>query len=351
MRGTKAMTKRLLIITPVVAALLACGGGRPAGPEAPAATSVRTVRVAPEPVMLTITATGALEPRAKVIVAAQQEGLVTAVRVREGDRVGAGQVLVDLDDREIRAQLAEQEAGRIEAEAQWRRSQALVADGLIAESQADTARAGFETATARVEALRTRLSFTRVTAPVDGVVTARHVEVGNLAAARAPLLELAAGSGLILRVPVSELDVVRLATGDSATVTVDALPGVEVRSHIARIFPAAEAGSRQVTVELELDEEPSGVRPGFLARATLVVERIAAGLLLPENAVLRGSETPLFVYCVEGGIARVRPVAVSARLGGRALIGSGLAPGDEVVVEGAGRLRDGAPVRVEGSGR
>ena len=327
-------------------ALVGCGGDQPAAPAAPAATAVRTLRVAPEPVELTITATGAVEPRARVIVAAQQEGLVTEVRVREGDRVAAGQVLVRLDDREIQAQLAEEEARRIEAEAQWRRSQALVADGLIAESQADTARASFETATARVTALQTRLSFTRITAPVGGVVTARLVEVGNLASARAALLEMAAGEGLVLRVPVSELDVVKLAAGDTATVTVDALPGVRIAGRIGRIFPAAEAGTRQVTVELELQDPPPAVKPGFLARATLVTERVPSGLLVPDSAVLRGSEVPLFVYVVENAAAKVRRVEVEARIAGRALIAEGLSAGDEVVIEGTARLRDGAPVRV-----
>jgi len=329
-----------------LAALAGCGGGQPAAPTAPAATAVRTLRVAPEPVELTITATGAVEPRAKVIVAAQQEGLVTEVRVREGDRVAAGQVLVRLDDREIQAQLAEEEARRIEAEAQWRRSQALVADGLIAESQADTARASFETASARVLALQTRLSFTRITAPVAGVVTARLVEVGNLAAARAALLEMAAGEGLVLRVPVSELDVVKLAADDAATVTVDALPGTRIAGRIGRIFPAAEAGTRQVTVELELQDPPPAVKPGFLARANLVTDRVPSGLLVPDSSVLRGSEVPLFVYVVEDGTARVRAVMVEARIAGRALIAEGLSEGDEVVVEGTARLRDGAPVRV-----
>ncbi|MBP1621453.1 MAG: transporter [Acidobacteria bacterium] len=294
------------------------------GPAAPTAVSVRTIRVAPEPVELSITATGAIEPRARVIVAAQQEGLVTEVRVREGDRVASGQVLVRLDDREIQAQLAEEEARRIEAEAQWRRSQALVADGLIAESQADTARAGFETASARVTALQTRLSFTRITAPVAGVITARRVEVGNLAAARVALLEMAAGDGLVLRVPVSELDVVKLAAGDAAAVTVDALPGTRIEGRIGRIFPATDAGTRQVTVELELQAPPPAVKPGFLARAILVIERMPAGLLVPDT--------------------------VGARVGGRALIARGLAAGDEVVVEGFARLRDGTPVKVLSTG-
>jgi Membrane-fusion protein len=171
------------------------------------------------------------------------------------------------------------------------------------------------------------------------------VEVGNLASARTPLVELAAGPGLLLRVPVSELEVVHLRTGDAATVKVDALPDVSMAARIARIFPAAEGTTRQVTVELSLVDPPAAVRPGFLARARMVVEKRKGVLLVPEPALQRGSETPHFVWVLDGDTARVRPVEPGERVDGRVVIRTGLAAGDEVVVEGLVRLRDGGPAR------
>lgn len=348
--GVVSMGKRTIALVVTVAAWAWACAEKPVSSPVESPVAVRTIRVRPEAVERRITATGTLEPQARVIVAAQQEGLVTAVRVREGDRVRAGETVVELDDRELQAQLAEEEARRSEAEAQWRRTAALAAEGLVSPAAADSARAAFETAAARTEAIRTRLSFTRIAAPVDGVVTARMVEVGNLAAARSPLLELAAGNGLVLRVPISELDVVRLAVGDAAVVTVDALPGVRVAGRIVRIFPAADSVSRQVTVELGLEGYPAGVRPGFLARAELVIERLAEAVMVPEQAVLRGSEVPFFVYRVVDGKAEVCAVTVGDRIAGRALIRQGLAAGDEVIVEGMARVRPGAPVTVRGEG-
>jgi len=335
------------VVVGLLLAAAGCGDGPAQKQRVEGPVPVHTLTIVPQAAEIAITATGAIEPEAKVNVSAQQEGVVTAVRVREGDTVRAGQPLIEMDDRELRASLAEAEARRVEAEAQWRRSSALVAEGLIAPSEADTARASFETAVARVDALRTRLSFTRITAPVDGTVTARNVEVGNLAVPRTPLLELAAGERLILRVPVSELDVVKLAAGERATVTVDALPAVSIPARIARIFPAATSASRQVTVELALEQVPAAVRPGFLARARLVVERLSGAILVPERAVLRGTEIPFFVYSIDGDTAVARPVEVGARIEGRALLRSGVAPGDEIVVEGMGRLRSGAKVAIQ----
>ena len=161
----------------------------------------------------------------------------------------------------------------------------------------------------------------------------------------AAFFELAAGPGLLLRVPVSELEVVHLRPGDSATVRVDALPDVSLSARIARIFPSAEGATRQVTVELSLAEPPAAVRPGFLARARMVLERRKGALLVPEAAMQRGSEVPHFVWVLDGDTARVRPVEPGERVDGRVVIRSGLAAGEEVVVEGLVRLRDGGPVR------
>ena len=317
-------------------------------PPAPddAVIEVRTIVLAGEPASRITTAVGTLEPVARVLVAAQEEGVVTAVAVREGDPVRAGEVVVELDDRQIQAELAQAEAALEEAEARWRRVQALRAQGVMAEQDVDAARAAARIADARVEALHTRLSFTRIQAPVDGVVTSRRVEVGNLASPRVPLLELAAGDGLLLRVPVSELDVVRLAEGDHAAITVDALPGIALTGRIARIYPAADSASRQVTVELRIDGAPPAVRLGFLARAHLVLEEMPESLLVPEEAVMRGAEVESYVWLVRDGSAVMQPVKVGMRLDGRALIAEGLRPGDEVVVAGISRIREGIAVAV-----
>jgi membrane fusion protein (multidrug efflux system) len=328
----------------LVLALAACSrdvGPQPRKEQKPIA--VRSIEVRGEPLEVTITAVGTVEPENRVVVTAQEAGLVTALHVREGDTVEAGDVVVELDDRELRAQLAEEKARLVEAESQWGRAEQLIADGLVTQAEADSAKATYLVSKARVEALQTRLSFARVTAPVAGVVTVRHVELGDVVAANTPVVVLAAGRR-VLRVPVSELDVVHLSPGDPAKVSVDALPGVEIPARVARIFPAADRTSRQVTVELVLENVPSQVRPGFLARAELVVSQVQDALMVPEPAVQRGSEIPQFVYVVKDGIAKVRPVTVGVRQGGRAQVVDGLAPGETVVVDGAALLKDGAMV-------
>jgi RND family efflux transporter MFP subunit len=329
--------------------LVVVGCGIQADPvqESQPTASVTTVTVRRQPVELSITAVGTLQPVARVLVASQEEGLVTAVQVREGDRVAAGALVVELDDREVVAELAEARANLDEAAAAWRRVESLHATGLASAQEMDSAVARQRVGAARVDALETRLSFTRITAPVAGVVTARSVEVGDLASPRAPLLELASGRGLLLRVPVSELDVVRLHAGDTAEVSVDALPDLALEGTIHRIFPSADSVSRQVTVELVVAETPRDVRYGFLARAHLVLERIPEAVVVPEAALQRGAGGEHFVWVVEDGRARMREVAVGHRFESRAVVAAGLVEGESVVVEGVARLRDGITVTTQ----
>jgi len=327
--------------------IVAAACGNPPAP-APTGTEPRPVRVmtvTPKTAVRTLTAVGTLEPEARVAVAGQGEGLVVDVTVREGDVVAAGELLVRLDDRELRAQLAEARAVAEEADAARRRSDSLRASGLLSEAEEDEARAAARIAAARVEVLETRLSFTRVTAPVAGTVVVRRVEVGDHAAPRSALVELAAGDGLLLRVPVSELEVVHLARGDSARITVDALPQLALDARVVRVFPSADPATRQVTVELRVDHPPPAVRIGFLARARLDLERREAALVLPEGVVQRGAEVGSFAWVAEGGVARVRPLTLGWRLDGEVVVESGLEPGDQVIVEGRAALREGVPIR------
>jgi len=339
----------MLGILLAVGTVMGCGGAAGNAPEGPTSVAVSTVAVKRQPVERTITVVGSFVPVSRVAVAAQEEGVVTAVRVREGDRVRAGEVVVELDDRELLAELDEARANLEEAASILQRAQRLHETGLASAQELDAAVARQRVSAARADALETRRSFTRIVSPVAGVVTARLVEVGDLASPRAPLLDLASGQGLLLRVPVSELDVVRLHAGDTALVSVDALPELEVVGRIERIFPAADAVSRQVTVELKVDETPLGVRYGFLARAHLVVERLPDALLVPEAVLQRGAQGEPFVWVVDQGTARMREVTVGLRFEGEAVVSSGLAEGELVVTEGIARLSEGTLVEVTSS--
>jgi len=150
---------------------------------------------------------------------------------------------------------------------------------------------------------------------------------------------------MVVRVQVSELEVVHLREGDEVTIALDAFPRRELRGRIRRVFPSADPATRLVPVEVALEGEARALaRPGFLARATFALERHDDVLLVPASAIVAngGAET---VFVVEGEIAESRRVSTGLSWLGSIEVTSGLQAGEEVVTLGNNMLRDGAAVR------
>lgn len=295
------------------------------------------------------TVSGAVEPIRRVFVNAQMSGEVIEVRAQEGDAVAAGAVLTRLDDRQLRAQLASAEAAWEVAEAAFSRAEQLRAREIITQAEYDQERTAEAAARARLEQLRTQLEYAVIRAPVDGVVTERAVEVGNIVSPQTRLFAVDDVSTMVVRVRVSELDVVHLAAGAEVEVELDAFPDTSFGGRIRRVFPAADPATRLVPVEVELRGEAVRLaRPGFLARTTFRLERRDGVVLVPVDALLsqRGSQT---LFVVKEGRAQRRTVVTGLTGEDRVEIVEAVAAGEEVVVEGQNGLRDGAAVRVVSS--
>jgi membrane fusion protein (multidrug efflux system) len=346
-----------ILVLPLVLAACSGGGtqaqgnpggrGRPGGP-----TPVAVVTVAPRDLARTITVTGPVEPIRTVSVSARTAGTLLTVKVEEGDRVTAGQLLAELDAREITAQLEHAKAVLANAENSYKRAQDLHGDDLIAESELDAARSSHDMAQADVELWSTRLAFCRITSPVNGVVTRKLVEEGNSVSSGDELFTIADDTVLVVRVQVSELDVVHLKPGLSVSLRLDAYPGREIGGHVRRIFPAADPASRLVPVEVQLDPRPPGVvaRPGFLARVEFALDRRDGVLAVPASAI-GTSAAGSYVYVVQADTLVRRSVETGRTAAGWIEVTQGLAPGVTVVSSGQVNLRQGAPVRItSGSG-
>lgn len=310
-------------------------------------TPVAAFEVGPRDLVRTVSVTGPVEPIRSVAVNAMAAGTVQRVLVEEGDRVRADQLLAELDDREVAAQLQRAEALLARAEADFKRATELRARELTSDAELETARSAFATAQADAELWRTRLSFTRISAPAAGVVTAKHVERGGSVSANEQMFEIAEDAQLVVRVQISELDVVRLERGREVGVLLDAYPGRSLTGRIRRIFPSADAMSRLVPVEVVLGPAPEGVvpRPGFLARVEFPIERREDVVAVPAGAV-GVSNGASFVYVIDADTLVVRPVETGMTAAGWVEVTGGLAAGDRVVSSGHANLRPGAAVRI-----
>lgn len=317
-------------------------GGRTALP-----TPVAVVQVQPQDLARTVTVTGPIEPIRRVVVSAQTSGTVLRVLAEEGVRVRSGDLLAELDGREVSAQLGRAQAVLANAKTVYERAQQLQANDLTTPADLEAVRSAFEIAKADVELWRTRVAFCSISAPISGVVIGKEVERGSKVSSDDPMFEIADDSLLVVRVRVSELDVVHLRPTRHASLQLDAYPGVQLSGQIRRIFPSADAASRLVPVEVVLAKPPRGVdaRPGFLARVEFKLDEKRDVLAIPAAAVgVSNGET--FVYVVSADTLVRRPVVTGIAASGWIEIQDGLERGERVVSSGHLNLREGAAVRI-----
>lgn len=324
-------------------------GGRSPGPGGPGAAEERIVPVETATVTLSslsrnVTISGVVEPLRTVGVNSQLSSTVLFVGAEEGDRVGGGQILARLEAAELQAAVASAEASHEVAQAAWERARQLYEEQIITLAEYERDRAAAAATEATLEQLRTRLGYATIRSPLTGVVLEKDVEAGDLVAPQQQLFRVADISTLVVRVGVSELDVVQLGEGDTVAVVLDAFPDQPVRGRIRRVFPAADPQSRLVPVEVAL-EPGSPARPGFLARVELRFDAREEVPVIPAAAVVRGAGGQA-VFVVQEGRAQRRSVQIGQTYEGRVEVQAGLAPGDVVVVKGNASLRDGARVRV-----
>lgn len=326
------------------------GGGAGAGAGGGGAIPVEVAEVERGSIARSVTVSGVIEPLRTVGVNSQVSGTLLSVVVEEGSIVRQGQLLARVDDRELRAQFEAAEAAHQVAAAAYERARQLRERRVITLPEYERERTAEAAARAQLDQIRTRLAYTVIAAPVDGVVTEKRVEAGDLVASQTRLFTIAEVSTLVVRVGVSELDVVRIAAGDAVSIMLDAFPGRTFTGTVRRVFPSADPGTRLVPVEVALfGSDADAVRPGFLARVTFAVGAHDDVLLVPAAAVI-GAGGSRAVFVLDNGTAVRRTVTTGLTSEGRVQIVAGLAGDERVVTRGNNLLRDGMAVRIVGQG-
>lgn len=330
--------------------LAACGSeSQPQRPGSPERSSlpVRAYEVSRRDLSRRVQLSAPVETLRTIELAARTEGIVREVFVETGDRIEAGQLLAEIDVREQRAELARAEATLREARANFDRLKRLRDSDYIDEASFITARSTLDIAQSEVELWRTRVDFGQIVSPIDGHVIGRMVEPGASIGSLSAAFEIADLDELVVRIGVSELDVGELLVGTEVPIRIDALSDVDsMTGKVRRIFPAADGASRLLTVEISLPEAfDRGVRPGFLARADLLVDFKQDVLAVPAGSVGMGEQK--FVMVIDEGNELVRRAVTTGIIRGdwREILG-GLRPGDQIVSSNPLDLAEGDLVRV-----
>ena len=332
--------------------LAACAKAPAPVASAPDVVAVKLAAVAASDAGSSLAMAGTVRLKRETALAFNTAGRLARVDVREGDTVRAGQPLARLDPTGLDAAAAAARADAVRADADYKRLRALGAAGWVTRPRVESAQAATAAAAARVNQTGFDVRFSRIVAPTAGVVLRRHLEPGQMVATGTPVVTIGElASGYVLRVPLPDGDLARLRLGDHAAVTIAAVSPVAIPAVVSEI--AARGDDRTGTFQVELRLPPvAGLRSGLIGNAVL---RVAAGPAVstttqrvPASAVFaaRADEGFVYVYVPATGTVRTRLVRLGDVDDRSITVTWGLRAGEQVVVSGVDRLRDGAKVRV-----
>ena len=297
------------------------------GVAVPADAATVAVQAETAPVRVEVVGTTASEE--KINLSARIPAYVGEIFASAGDRVKKGQKLLALDDRDIRQQLAGAEAQLNQAQTEYERAKQLFEKEATTQQALTAAESMYAGARAQVEQVKVMLTYAQVESPIDGIVTDRRVETGDLANPGMLLLAVYDPLRMRLEAPVPVRLVDRLALGQEVEVTLER-PARVLKGTVAEIVSEVDAASRTQLVKVHLDGVEGDVLPGTFGRLWVAAEAREA-FFVPASAVSQIGQLS-FVQVVRDGRALRRLVKTGPARGDRVEILSGLRAGDVVLV-------------------
>lgn len=324
----------------------------------PPPEAVTTVIVHPEEWTSTSGAIGSVAAVNGVTVSADLPGVVQEIAFQSGQSVNKGDVLVRLDTKQERAQLAAAQAQRELAMLALQRSQSLAGSGVVSRESLDQAQAEFKSADARVGEIKAAIERKTIRAPFAGVVGIRMINLGQYLEGGAPVVPLQSLRPVYVNFTVPQQEIARLTRGSSIEVVSDALPAPET-GKITAVDSVIDEATRTARVQAVFDNASLRLRPGMYVDAHLSRSGSTSVIPLPASAISYApfGDSVFVVEDVKGpdgksyrGV-RQQFVKLGASRGDQVAVLTGLKPGEEVVTSGVFKLRPGAAVSVNNNVR
>ena len=365
---------------------------------------IETIRSSP--VTEDYEAVGTIRSKTITVLSSKTVGNILAVHVREGDRVRTGQLLIEIDDRDTRAQLQKAqaglrevqdaqeeiaqniraaesageaaEAGRSLALSTFNRYKALLEQKSVSPQEFDEVQARLKVAEAEVDragrvlqALKAKknqvlaktdqvkaditsaqvyVGYSRILSPMDGIVTSKQAEVGLLAAPGVPLLTLEDNFHYRLEVSVEDSMIRRIRPAMPVWVVIDALGPQEFSRRVTEIVPASDPGSRSSTVKIDLFDDkgkigsPPGLRSGLYGRARFSIGQREA-IQIPQKAVLQKGQLVGVLTVDPSNTVQMRLIKTGKPSGDRVEVLAGIKDGDRIIIEGLEKVKEGDRVQ------
>ena len=316
--------------------------------------------------LLQLSGSIAAVPNLDVKVSSFVPGRIAELKVAEGDKVSAGQLIAQIDDRSFRDQVTQAEAGKAQAEANVEsaklnlaRNEDLVQRGIAARKDLEDARtessvtaAALRQAVAALSIAQLQLARTEVRSPIGGTVVKRFVSGGEQVdgTAATPIVEVASLGEVELLANVPAADLSHLPMGRAVQLTSTAFPGKSFSGRVVAISQAVDPGTNAGLIRIRIPNGKGDLRLGMFLGAQVPVETHLKALVVPPQAIFRDEQGAARVFLVEGDKekkAKASPVKLGIETLDHAELLDGAKEGDKVILAGGYGLTDGAKVSVE----
>ena len=312
------------------------------GPKEPDPVRVEVATVQPREISSYYYTTATLEPEQQVIVMAKAGGEIAAMLVEEGDVVKAGAILCRLEDKEQRIAMDEARINMEQREAEYNRLKTMKSQDVVSDKEASDAKYAYEVAVTQFKSAELLYEYTKIRAPFDGVVTKRHVDLGQNIAESTELFEVVDHDPLLIRIYVPESELKDIRVGQTVSIHPDRNPDDVLEGKILRIAP--EVDQRTGTVKVTAETYGQAM-PGSFARIKIVTDTRIGSLAVPRRGLVADAgET--FVFIAQADSVVKTEIQTGYQDDKFAEVLEGVAEGDSVVVVGLGGLRTGTRIKV-----
>ena len=357
-KTSRAAVVSFLVFLPVLLLFTACQGKGAGGRGAAGADSlsgrgksngdaipVEVATVARRNVSSYVTATATLEAERIAQLLAETTGRVTAIHREEGDAVGKGRVLIQLEDTQQRLDFQKTKIDLEVAEKEWRRAEELEKKGIVSAKDMDEARLRFEAAKHAKAVAEYELQKTAIAAPFAGVMTERYVNIGETVTPGKAVATVADFDPLVARFRVPETEIGPVKVGQPVTLEIPSRRNDTQYARVSLVSPVIDEGTGTVKLTTYLKNPGFDIKPGTFVRARVVAATHDSALTVPKRALISEDDSHHVFTVASDTTCRV-PVTPGITDGQFVEILSGLSVGDRVITVGQGGLKPGDKVRV-----